>query len=144
VRDLSPSVRDLARATDGATALVPQLDLFDRCLLHNVLPTGDVHIQDPPFTTGIENYKEFFQGLVGLTGESQNFDGNGQYTRFQTGGGDTTVTTNRPEGPGFGNATRPPLGSRPAFPGKAPPFKTSVPCYRSRPPNLAARTGTGP
>jgi phospholipid/cholesterol/gamma-HCH transport system substrate-binding protein len=145
VHDLSPSVRDLARATDGALALVPQVDLLDRCLLDVVLPTGDVRIQDPPFTTGIENYKELFQGLVGLTGESQNFDGNGQYTRFQTGGGDTTIQANGPAGPGYGNATRPPLGTRPAYPGKAPPFRTDVACHRNRPPDLnSARTGRGP
>ena len=51
-----------------------------------LLPTGDVVIQDE-FTTGVENYKEFFYTLVGLAGEGQNFDGNGMYVRFQTGGG---------------------------------------------------------
>ena len=54
-----------------------------------VLPTGDVVIQDE-FTTGVENYKEFFYTLVGLAGEGQNFDGNGMYVRFQTGGGSQT------------------------------------------------------
>ena len=28
--------------------------------------------------------------MVGLSGESQNFDGNGPYVRFQTGAGDQT------------------------------------------------------
>ena len=39
------------------------------------------------FQTGRENYKDFLYALVGLAGEGQNFDGNGQYVRFQTGGG---------------------------------------------------------
>ena len=70
---------------------LPQADAFNRCVLNNLLPTGDVVIKDGGLTTGVPNYKEFFQSLVGLSGESQNFDGNGNYTRFQTGGGDQTA-----------------------------------------------------
>ena len=79
-------------------------------------------IQDGNLTTGVENYKEFFQSLVGLSGESQNFDGNGQYTRFQTGGGANRVQTGPlgSDGPLFGNALRPPLGTRPARPAAQP------------------------
>jgi phospholipid/cholesterol/gamma-HCH transport system substrate-binding protein len=145
VDDLSPATAGLARATGGSRALLPQVDLLNRCLLDVVLPTGDVRIQDPPFTTGIENYKELFQGFVGAAGESQNFDGNGQYTRFQAGGGDTTVQTSGVTPVQYANATRPPLGTRPAFPGRRPPFRTDVACHRNRPPSLnSARTGKGP
>ena len=52
-----------------------------------MLPTGEQRIQDGNLTTGLRNYEEFFQTLVSLTGESQNFDGNGIYVRFQAGGG---------------------------------------------------------
>ena len=83
-------------------------------------------IQDGNLTTGVENYKEFFQSLVGLTGESQNFDGNGSYTRFQTGGGGTTVATDPvgSAGPLFANAVR---AAARHPPGAAPP---SRPPYR--------------
>ena len=104
-------------------------------------------IQDPPLTTGVENYKEFFQGLVGLSGESQNFDGNGTYTRFQPGGGAQTVSTGNvgAQGPFFGNTTAPPLGTRPARPAKRPPYNRKAHCYRQTRPNLnAATTGGGP
>ena len=40
-----------------------------------------------------------------------------------------------------------PLGTRPAYPGKRPPVVSSVPCYRSTPPNLngpAANPGAAP
>jgi len=146
VRDLRPATRDLARATDGTVRLLPQIDLVDRCLISNVLPTGDVVIQDPPLTTGLPNYKEFFQALVGLSGESQNFDGNGTYTRFQPGGGAQTVSTGNvgAQGRFFGNATAPPLGSRPARPAKRPPYNRTQACYRQTRPNLSARTGGGP
>ena len=71
-------------------------------------PTGDLVIQDE-FATGAENYKEFFYALVGLAGEGQNFDGNGMYVRFQTGGGSQTVSLGRAgtsTGELFGNNVR--------------------------------------
>jgi phospholipid/cholesterol/gamma-HCH transport system substrate-binding protein len=146
-RDLRPGVDDLAQVTDDSLRLLPQLDLVSRCATDVLLPTGDVKIDDGPLSTGIENYKEFFQALVGLSSESQNFDANGNYTRFQTGGGDATVSTRDVGGAGklFGNATVAPLGVRPRFPARKPPYKRDVPCYRNPRPNLnAAQTGPGP
>jgi hypothetical protein len=85
--------------------------------------------------------------MTGLSGESQNFDGNGQYTRFQTGGGPETFSTG-PTGvssfvgaPLFGNPATTPLGSRPARPATKPPYNRKKPCYTNTPPNLTAKTG---
>jgi phospholipid/cholesterol/gamma-HCH transport system substrate-binding protein len=147
VNDLQPGIDDLAQATDGTIDLLPQVDLVDRCLTENVLPTGDVVIEDPPLTTGVPNYKEFFQAMVGLSGEGQNFDGNGNYTRFQPGGGGQTVSTGNVGGQGrfFGNATAPILGTRPARPAKRPPYNRKAVCHKQALPNLnGARTGGGP
>jgi len=147
VKVLRPATADLAEATDGTVQLLPQVDLVDRCLLNTVLPTGDVVIQDPPLTTGVENYKEFFQGLVGLSGESQNFDGNGPYTRFQPGGGAQTVSTGSLPGVGplFGNAVAPPLGTRPPRPAQRPPYNRTAVCAKQQRPNLNdTRLGGGP
>jgi phospholipid/cholesterol/gamma-HCH transport system substrate-binding protein len=147
VGDLQPGVRDLARTTDATVQLLPQVDLADRCALEVVLPTGDEVIQDGALTTGIPNYKEFFQTLVGLSGESQNFDGNGQYTRFQPGGGDQTVSTGQVPGIGslFANAISAPLGTRPAFPGQRPPYRRDLACHRNPRPDLdSAAIGGGP
>jgi ABC-type transporter Mla subunit MlaD len=147
VRDLQPAVDDLAQFVDGTVRLLPQVDRINRCALNVLLPTGDEVIQDGNLTTGIENYKEFFQTLTGLAGESQNFDGNGGYTRFQPGGGSQTVSTGSVPGAGplFGNALRQPLGTRPAFPRKRPPYRRDLACYRNRRPNLdSARIGGGP
>ena len=58
-----------------------------------ILPTGEKRIHDGAFSTGLKNYQEFFQTTVGLAGESQNFDGNGSYTRFMSGGGAFPVQT---------------------------------------------------
>jgi virulence factor Mce-like protein len=147
VNDLQPAVGDLARFTDGTVRLLPQVDLVNRCALEVLLPTGDKVIQDGALTTGIPNYKEFFQTLVGLSGESQNFDGNGGYTRFQPGGGSQTVSTGAIPGGGqlFANAINPPLGTRPAFTGRRPPYRRDLACHRNTPPDLdSAKIGGGP
>ncbi|MEA2375394.1 MAG: phospholipid/cholesterol/gamma-HCH transport system substrate-binding protein [Thermoleophilaceae bacterium] len=145
-RDLRPAVGDLARLTNGTVTLLPQVDLVSKCFTKVVLPAGDIKVNDPPLSTGLENYKEFFQTLVGLSGESQNFDGNGQYTRFQTGGGAQQVSTGDIPGQGalVGNAAAPPIGSRPAAPAARPPYNRKVACYTNKLPDVnGAKTGPG-
>jgi phospholipid/cholesterol/gamma-HCH transport system substrate-binding protein len=153
VRDLRPAVADLSTVVDDALPLLPQLDLVDRCALDVVLPTGNVKLNDPPLTTGTENYKEFWQALVGLSGESQNEDGNGTYARFQIGGGTNTLSTGTigtgPQGgtgpPLVGNFVLPPIGTRPARPAAKPPFNRTKACFTNTPPDLqSARLGGGP
>jgi hypothetical protein len=84
--------------------------------------------------------------MVGLAGEGQNFDGNGSYVRFQPGGGDQTVSMGGSGGLAdklFANAILKPLGTRPAYPGKRPPYKPDVPCYTDTLPNLSG-AASGP
>jgi phospholipid/cholesterol/gamma-HCH transport system substrate-binding protein len=149
---LAPASEDLAKVTDQAIQLLPQTNLASRCANQVLLPTGDKVIQDE-FTTGVENYKEFFYTLVGLSGEGQNFDGNGMYVRFQTGGGSQTVSLGSQgssTGQLFGNNVAVPLGNRPFYPGKRSPYKPKATCYKQRLPNLngpasakSAPTGAG-
>ena len=147
VQELSPATADLARLTDRTLTLLPQADLLAKCATNVVLPTGDIKIDDGPLTSGAENYKEFWYAMVGLAGEGQNFDGNGMYVRFQPGGGDQTFSTGK-IGPLtgdtlFANAVAKPLGTRPAFPGKRPPYKPDVPCYTNKIPDVNG-AATGP
>jgi virulence factor Mce-like protein len=137
-RDLSPTTRDLARLTDQSIELLPQTNLVSMCARDILLPTGDVVIEDE-FPTGRENYKDFLYAMVGLAGEGQNFDGNGGYVRFQTGGGAQSIslgTGNQGTPPQFGGLPTPPLGNRPRYPGKLPPYKPEEPCYRQQRPDL--------
>ena len=137
-KELAPASQDLARLTDRLLDLLPQTDLASKCARDVLLPTGDVVIEDE-FTTGVENYKEFFYTLVGLSGEGQNFDGNGMYVRFQTGGGAETLSLGSASsntGELFGNAIAVPLGNRPFYPGTKPPYRPNEQCYRQTPPNL--------
>ena len=143
---LSPATADLAKVVDATLQLLPQADLVAKCATRVILPTGDVKIEDGAFSTGEENYKEFWYTRVGLAGEGQNFDGNGPYVRFQIGGGDQTLSMgqsgNLPQKV-FANTVAPPLGTRPAYPGKRPPYKPDAPCYKSPPPDLNG-AATGP
>jgi phospholipid/cholesterol/gamma-HCH transport system substrate-binding protein len=147
VRELSPATRDLARLTDRSLELLPQTTLTARCAREVLLPTGDVVIRDE-FTSGAENYKEFFWGLVALAGEGQNFDGNGPYVRFQTGGGSNQVSLGQAgvgSGQLFGNNVAVPLGNRTFYPGLRPPYRPDVACHTNRLPDLngpaAAKSG---
>jgi virulence factor Mce-like protein len=131
---LAPASADLARLVDRATELLPETDLASRCLRDVVLPTGDLVIDDE-FRTGEENYKEFFYALAGIAGVGQNFDGHGMYVRFQTGGGSQTISLgSKSAGTGqlFGNNPEVPLGNRPAYPGKRPPYKPDEPCHKQQ------------
>jgi phospholipid/cholesterol/gamma-HCH transport system substrate-binding protein len=137
-KELAPATEDLAKLTDESLVLLPQTDLASKCARDVILPTGDVVIQDE-FTTGVENYKEFFYTLVGLAGEGQNFDGNGMYVRFQTGGGAESLSLGSASantGELFGNAVAVPLGNRPFYPGKRSPYKPKVNCHTQRRPDL--------
>jgi phospholipid/cholesterol/gamma-HCH transport system substrate-binding protein len=135
---LAPASADLARLTDRAIELLPQTNLASRCASEVILPTGNVPIEDE-FTTGVENYKEFFYTLVALAGEGQNFDGNGMYVRFQTGGGSQTVSlgsATTSTGQLFGNNVAVPLGNRPFYPGHRSPYRPKATCYKQQRPNL--------
>jgi ABC-type transporter Mla subunit MlaD len=148
VRYLTPAIQNTG-ATIGATrSLINQTDLLTRCFDHNIVPTGNEVIADPPVGTGQPVYRELFQSAVGLAAAAQNFDGNGRYIRANAGGGPIRVQTpNLPGGggPGYANAVVPVLGTRPAFGGSPPPIRRDVPCYTNSAPQLNdVRTGAGP
>lgn len=145
--DLTPAVQKTAASLQDTKLFIVQADNFARCLDHTVVPTGNEKIKDPPVTTGARLYQELFQSSVGLAGATQNFDGNGRYLRTLAGGGNIQEhTSSLPvQGPLWGNFVLKPLGTRPAWPGKVPPVRSNVLCYRDAPPNLnAAKTGGTP
>jgi hypothetical protein len=70
--------------------------------------------------------------------------------RFQTGGGSQTASlgpNSTSSGEMFGNFIQTPLGNRPYYPGKRPPYKPDVPCYTQKLPNVngpaAAKSAPG-
>jgi phospholipid/cholesterol/gamma-HCH transport system substrate-binding protein len=146
VSALTPAVRDTSSTIGSTTSLLRATDVLARCLIHNVIPTGNASIQDPPNSSGIPVYQELFQSAVGIAGAGQDFDGNGRYLRASTAGGSIPITTGALpfQGPLHGNAVLPPLGTRPAWPGQAPPLRRDVPCFENPAPNVNdVRTGAG-
>ncbi len=144
VRYLTPAVQNTGATIPKTEALLRQADLLTRCFDHNIVPTGNEVIADPPIGTGHPVYRELFQSAVGLAGAAQNFDGNGRYIRANAGGGDRRVTTpSLPGGgPAYGNAVVPPLGTRPAFARKPPPQRRDLACFRNAKPALnSVKTG---
>jgi virulence factor Mce-like protein len=147
VADLTPAVQQTASSIQSTTKLVSTSDTLARCVTHNLVPTGNEVIQDPPATTGAPVYQELLASAVGIAGAGQNFDGNGRYLRSTPAGGSIQVQTGDlgSQGPLFGNAVLPPLGTRPAWPGKAPPVNGSTPCFQNAAPDLnLVSTGAGP
>jgi virulence factor Mce-like protein len=145
-KELKPATVDLAKLVNGTLSALPQADLVAQCVTHTILPTGDVKIQDGQFTSNVENYKEFWYSMVGLAGESQNFDGNGHYVRFATGGGSQSISTGKYGGANgaelYSNVNEPPLGTRPAYPGKRSPYNHTANCKDQTLPDLnGAKTG---
>jgi virulence factor Mce-like protein len=147
VADLTPAVQRTAAALQSTRALLSQTDTLARCVVHNLVPTGNEVIQDPPQNNTVPVYQELLQTSVGLASAGQNFDGNGRYLRSTPAGGSAAVQTSNlgSQGPLYGNAVLQPLGTRPAWPGQAPPVSSSRPCYQNPAPDLnRVSTGAGP
>jgi hypothetical protein len=150
-RLLASSAPPLARVAHSSLSLFPQVGLLGRCVSHNLVPAGNARVDSAggayPFATGQPNYREFFYGTVNLAGESQGFDGNGPYVRFQAGGGPDLVSMPQPGG-GFqagslwGFNIDNVLGTRPRLPaGGKPPFRMDVPCHTQDVPDLNGPAG---
>jgi phospholipid/cholesterol/gamma-HCH transport system substrate-binding protein len=137
---LARGVPELARAVDEGLAALPRIKLASRCVDEVLVPAGNVPLEDP-FATGVENFKEFFYATVGIAGESANFDGNGQYLRFQPGGGGVLTRAANPAGVDsqsnevFGHTVAPPLGTTPPLTPK-PAYKPKAKCFRNPVPDL--------
>ena len=89
---------------------------------------------------------EFMYAVEGFAGESQSFDGNGPYLRFQSGGGsfggphNGLVSSPQPSGGSqndvlFGRSIAQPVGTQPLL-GAKPPFRTDIPCHVNAIPDL--------
>lgn len=129
---LAQSSPGLAATAAATRPLFTEQTALARCTSQVLIPTGNVVI-DSPFSTGESNYREFLFSTVQLAGESQGFDGNGPYVRFQSGGGPQLVQSNNPGGgPGnsriYANAIEVPDGVQPVLSPEPPPFRMEVPC----------------
>ena len=142
-----PTITDTARLARTARTWIPGVGRFAQCLNRVFLPTAMVKLDDGALSSGVENYKEFWYALVGLAGEGQTFDGNGQKLRLQTVGGATRIktgNTNYSGLPQFANLPEAPTGTSPAFSPTLPPLRFDVPCSRNSVPPLNGEASQGP
>jgi hypothetical protein len=129
-----------------------QTEAFNKCLTKVIIPAGNTRLQDGTSTSGVEDYKEFWYGLTGLTGIGQTFDGNGTLTKFLLGSGGPTVRSapSTVEGKNINglklvaHASLAPEGTRPAFPKTEPAYKPLVPCYTQALPEFNGPLSQGP
>ncbi len=151
---LQPATEDLARLEGESFDFLPQLDDADRCFSSTIIPAGNIGVEDGALTTRrgdgsiVENYKEFWYTMVGLAGESANFDGNGSYIRAGTGGGANTIQLGRSRvrnSTVIGNANFVPRGTSPLYPKTQPPYRLDAPCFRQQLPDVnGPQAGPGP
>lgn len=133
------STPNLAQATGAGAALMPEIEAFSRCVTDVLVPTGDIVINDQ-FSTGQPNFNEFFYSVVAQAGESQNFDGNGQYVRVNPGGGEIEARAASPGGlpPDdflYTNLVVPTTGTQPVLTDE-PPLRGDVACHKNAVPDL--------
>ena len=138
VDDLSPTVPNLAKFTSGQLTLVPKLDAFNRCQYGVVLPTGEQTIEDGNLSTGFQNYKEFWQGLVGPHRRVAELRRQRLVRRASSRAAAARRSPTGPVGRGgplYANATAPPLGTRPGAHAQA-----ALQAERRLPPQPGRRT----
>ncbi|HEX3911405.1 MAG TPA: MlaD family protein [Solirubrobacteraceae bacterium] len=137
-KGLLAATPQLAQLTAEQTPFYKQTELFNKCLTKVFIPAGNTRLQDGSATSGVEDYKEFWYSLTGLTGIGQTFDGNGTLTKFLIGAGGPTIRSgkasaeNHPNNNGLqllAHASLAPQGTRPSFPKTEPAYKPLVPCY---------------
>ncbi|MGX6447027.1 MlaD family protein [Patulibacter sp. S7RM1-6] len=145
--DLQPALTSLASFTHESRTWTPKLDAFARCMNEVFLPTARIKVDDGLLSSGTENYKEFFSGMVAQAGEGASFDGNGSKLRIQTVGGTLPIKSGlfSISGlPGFGTFTQAPTGTSPAFTGKVPTIRTDKRCYANGVPDVNGPASRGP
>jgi phospholipid/cholesterol/gamma-HCH transport system substrate-binding protein len=148
---LQAATPQLAQLTAEQTPFYKQTELFNKCLSKVLYPAGNTKLQDGAATSGVEDYKEFWYGLTGLSGIGQSFDGNGTMTHFLLGSGGPTLRSQPASAQGsttglklLAHASLQPLGTHPAFPKTEPAYKPLVPCYTQAVPDFNGPLSQGP
>lgn len=151
-KGLAEATPQLAKLTAEQTPFYKQTEAFNKCLTKVFIPASNTRLQDGTATSGVEDYKEFWYGMTGLTGIGQTFDGNGTLTKFLVGSGGPTLRSAEATAENknikglklLAHASLPPQGTRPAFPKSEPPYKPLVPCYTQALPEFNGPLSQGP
>ena len=143
-RDVAP---DLARLASTTQDFLPKIHDFNRCITDVFLPSGMIEIDDGPLSTGVENYKELWYGMVGQAGEGAGFDGNGSFLRLAAAPGDQMIETGKTnwgKQSYFATLARKPRRTSPAYTSKLPPLRRDVKCFTQPVPDVNGAGASGP
>jgi phospholipid/cholesterol/gamma-HCH transport system substrate-binding protein len=116
------------------------------CLRTHISPLFDEVVPDGSLSTGQPVWQDFVHFLVGLTSSTQNFDGNGYYTRLIAGTGDNGLSVGQLPGLGAILGSTPGTagieGARPKWVGDltSADFRPDVACTSQPLPSLTATT----
>ena len=100
---LASAAPPLAKTTHATLKLFPQVSLTSRCVTHNLVPLGNEVVEQRGRRLSVQHRPARSRGnsstaSSNLAGESQGFDGNGSFVRFQAGGGPQLVSMPNPNG----------------------------------------------
>jgi phospholipid/cholesterol/gamma-HCH transport system substrate-binding protein len=152
-KGLAEATPSLAKLTGEQIPVFKQTEAFNQCLTKVIYPVGNAKLQDGNATSGVENYKEFWYSLVGLSGIGQGFDGNGTFAKFLVGNSGATIKSAPATLSGkklsgglqlLARSPLPPQGTRPAFPAEEPPYEPLVPCDTQSLPEFNGPLASGP
>ncbi len=151
-KGLAEATPSLAKLSNEQVPVFKQTEAFNKCLTKVIYPAGNEKLQDGASTTGVENYKEFWYSLVGLSGIGQGFDGNGSFTKFLVGNSGSTIESQPASLVNkkltglklLAHSPLPPQGTRPAFPAEEPPYEPLVPCDTQSLPEFNGPLANGP
>lgn len=120
--------------------------LVTDCLRTHVTPILTSVVPDGALSTGEPVWRDFVHFVVGLTSATQDFDGNGYWTRLITGAGETGLSIGQLPGLGQALGATPGTsgieGARPRWVGDltASDFRPDAPCATQPVPSLSAST----
>jgi phospholipid/cholesterol/gamma-HCH transport system substrate-binding protein len=147
LHDFNKLAPGLAGLTQQTKEFLPSIDDFDRCITGVILPSGNVKVDDGPFSVPVESYKELWYSFVAQAGEGAGFDGNGSFLRLVAAPGAIPVQTGKTnwgKQSYFTTTAFPPLRTRPSFTAKLPPLRRDVKCFTQPVPDVNGAGATGP
>jgi phospholipid/cholesterol/gamma-HCH transport system substrate-binding protein len=131
-KELRTTVPHLVELNKGGVELQEQQRAFSSCSYNVVAPWQEDTIEDPNFASVGRVYEEGVKWLPGISGESRNFDANGQWVR--------SFAQNANYAYALGNGrfffTELPVQGVNPPPQVQPPFEPDVPCETQEPPDL--------
>ena len=133
--------------------LYQQTELFNKCLTNVIIPAGNTKLQDGSASSGVEDYKEFWYSLVGLTASARASTATARARSSSSATaarrcarGKRRSSATRLKGKQLLDALAADAAAERARPTRAeePPYQPQVPCYKQALPEFNGPLSQGP